>query len=801
MDHSHLLQSLNLPQREAVLHTDGPLLILAGPGSGKTRVITHRIAHLLAQGVPDYQILALTFTNKAADEMRRRLTELVPGAKVWMSTFHRFCARLLRQYAPSVGLGENFTIYDTEDSRRVLRDVVEELAVDLTHITPERLQSSISWAKNHLILPDRYEPQAGSAVGKIVARVYPAYQARLMSDSAVDFDDLLLHVVTLLSENPELRRTLDARYRYIMVDEYQDTNLAQYTIVRALSVDHPNLAVTGDPDQSIYGWRGANLNNILEFEKDFPRVNVVRLEQNYRSTQRILRVADQLIAHNRRRKAKSLFTENAEGSQVRLATYLNNRVEAESIVARIAADVQAGRRRPRDFAVFYRTNALSRNLETALRAYAIPYQMVNGLEFYQRKEIKDVLAYLHLLNNPRDRVALTRIINTPARGIGKSTIARIADHGTRRGKSMLDAAREAGLIEGLNKRAAVAVAKFVSIFDRLSLGRAGPVEKIIAAVLEDTGYRAMLRSSEDTDDQERLANVEELLTAAREFDETNPGPDQLESFLEQACLVNDTDAWEVDDDRVTLMTMHAAKGLEFPVVFVIAVEEGLLPHERSKEDGAALEEERRLLFVAITRAREELQLSLARQREFRGQSRYVIPSQFLMELPHDELEMVERVFAEQVRPQLSAEGLQRLAEMRAAGQFEPDEAILLEGFSPEEAREALERMTEPATDGIAGENDPAATSTAGAARLNLTTAAALADPAASDTRPATVSRARIDPDVFVAGMLVQHPEYGLGKITAASGIGPKRTVTVAFVAGAGEKKFLVVHSPLMPAKG
>ena len=805
MDHP-LVASLNPPQREAVLHIEGPLLILAGPGSGKTRVVTHRIAHLLAQGVPDYQILALTFTNKAADEMRRRVSELVPGAKVWMSTFHRFCARLLRQYAASVGLGENFTIYDTDDSRKVLKQTVEELGEDLTHVTPERLQAAISWAKNHLIPPDRYEPQAGSAIGAIVARVYPAYQARLLADSAVDFDDLLLHVVTLLTESPELRRSLDARYRYIMVDEYQDTNLAQYTIVRALSVDHPNLAVTGDPDQSIYGWRGANLNNILEFEKDFPKVQVVRLEQNYRSTQRILRVADQLISHNRRRKPKSLFTDNQEGSQVRLVKYLNNRVEAESIAARIASEVHAGRRRPRDYAIFYRTNALSRNLESALREYAIPYQMVNGLEFYQRKEIKDVLAYLHLLNNPRDRVALTRIINVPARGIGKSSVIRLAQYATHRGKSMLDAAREAGLIEGLTKRAAVAVARFVATIDRLALARSGSVESIIAAVLDETGYRAMLKESDDADDQERLANVEELLTAAREFDERNPASDQLENFLEQACLVNDTDAWEVDDDRVTLMTMHAAKGLEFPVVFIIAVEEGLLPHERSREDGAALEEERRLLFVAITRAREELQLSLARQREFRGASRYAVPSQFLMELPHEELEMTERLFAEQVRPQLSEEGLERLAMMQADMQGIADldavELEILNGLAPGEAMAAMQQMVAEATaSGLAANRGPNPAFREGPPP-RLTTAAALAEvDIAGGERPAVVVRPAAPPDDFLQGMLVQHPEYGLGKILAASGTGPKRTVTVAFVSGAGQKKFLVIHSPLMLARG
>ena len=354
-----------------------------------------------------------------------------------MSTFHRFCARLLREYAPLVGLPENYTIYDTSDSLQALKQASDTLDLDLTHTTPDRVHSAISWAKNNLISPEQYEPRRGSPLGQIVARVYPAYQKRLLDSGAVDFDDLLLHVANLLRENPEIRRQLDQRYRYILVDEYQDTNLAQYTIVRAMSVDHPNLAVTGDPDQSIYGWRGANLNNILDFEHDYPNVKIVRLEQNYRSTKRILRVADQLISFNTRRKAKGLFTDNAEGKPVRLVFHPSQKDEAEQIAAYIETEVRAGRRRPRDFAVFYRTNALSRSLEFALREFSIPYQMINGLEFYQRKEIKDVLAYLHLLNNPRDSVAFTRIINTPPRGIGRGTITRLQDYANPRGTSLL----------------------------------------------------------------------------------------------------------------------------------------------------------------------------------------------------------------------------------------------------------------------------------------------------------------------------------------------------------------------------
>jgi DNA helicase II / ATP-dependent DNA helicase PcrA len=745
-------------QREAVEHLEGPLLILAGPGSGKTRVITHRIANLLRHGVPARSILALTFTNKAAEEMRARVERLAPGEPVWMSTFHRFCSRLLRQYAPLVGLAENFTIYDTSDSRQVLRRTLGELHVDATLYTPERITSAISWAKNNLITAEHYQARPGHPLGNIVAKVYPAYQARLLQSSAVDFDDLLLHVATLLRENPETRGTLDERFRYILVDEYQDTNLAQYTIARALSIDAPNLAVTGDPDQSIYGWRGANLSNILDFEQDYPAVRVVKLERNYRSTKRILRVAETLIAYNQRRKQKGLYTENDEGQSVGLLTYATQRAEAESISAHIAEAIRSGRRRPRDFAIFYRVNALSRSLEFALREEGVPYQMVNGLEFYQRREIKDVLSYLHLINNPRDDNALLRVINVPPRGIGKSTIDRLAEHAARQRLSLLDAARESGLIESLAKRAAVAVAKFVSLYDRLSLVAAAPVEEILGNVLSESGYQQFLHDSEEEEDQERLANIEELLTAARQFDEKNPGDGRLEGFLEEACLVNDTDAWQVDDDRVTLMTLHASKGLEFPVVFIVALEEGLLPHERSQQSREMLEEERRLLFVGITRAREELQFSLATYREFRGQRRRTVPSQFLMELPRGEMRVVES--------------------------SSNDPAWVTEDEPPWEPE-----VQEDDGEGVI----ELPVSTGAISTTPLTTAADLHGTETAD-------KPHILPEAFHQGMVVRHPEYGLGKVVALSGSGSKRSATIAFASSAGQKRFMLAQSQLRPAK-
>jgi len=745
-----VLEELTPAQREAVEHVEGPLLILAGPGSGKTRVVTHRIAHLLQEGASAGEILALTFTNKAAEEMRSRLERLTPNQEVWVGTYHRFAARVLRQYAPLVGLQENYTIYDTNDSGRLLRRVIGRLGVELAHFTPDSIAKAVSWAKNNLITPNEYQARPGHPMGSVVQRVYPAYQADLAKSNAADFDDLLLHVATLLRENPEVRRTLDERYRFVLVDEYQDTNLAQYAIARALSIDFPNLAVTGDPDQSIYGWRGANLRNILEFERDFPDVRVVRLERNYRSTKRILRVAAQLIAHNVKRKEKDLYTQNGEGAPARLISYATQKEEAESIAARIAGEIRGGRRRAGDYAVFYRVNALSRAFEFALREYGVPYQMVHGQEFFQRKEIRDILAYLQLLNNPRDDIALLRVINVPPRGIGKTTVERLSDHAARRGLTLLEAAGECRDVDLLSKRAVGLVTKFVQLFDRLVAVADTPVEEILGHVLAASGYQKLLEKSESEEDQDRLANIEELLTVAREFDERNLGPRPLEEFLEETSLVGETDDWESAGDRVTLMTLHASKGLEFPVVYLVAAEDGLLPHERSRDRDDQLEEERRLMFVGITRAQQELQISMATYRDFRGQRKMTIPSRFLMELPRSEMEVEDLAAA-------------------APSLMEP----YYEDSAPRRRQTAA--PTGPRT----------------ATALRLTTAAELAN--GGPLAPTA-------PDEFHQGMLVRHPDLGLGRVIALSGSGQRRKATVHFTSGAGQMKFLIAQSPLRPVK-
>lgn len=742
------------------------MLILAGPGSGKTRVVTHRIANLLNLGIASRHILALTFTNKAAGEMRDRVADLVPGESVWISTFHRFCSRLLREHAPLVGLAENFTIYDTADSQRALAHALEGLQdLNLAQVTPAKLQYAISNCKNELITAEAYRPTSRSSVSVLLSDVYPAYQRQLATANAVDFDDLLLHTVELLKNNEELRKELDERYRYVMVDEYQDTNLAQYAIVRALSIDYPNLAVTGDPDQSIYAWRGANIQNILGFERDYPNVTVVRLEHNFRSTPQILAVADELIQFNEQRKPKSLIPVRAPQQEVKLLAFPSQLDESHHIAAEITSLVDAGTRRYSDFAIFYRINALSRYLEHTLREHEIPYQILNGVEFYQRKEVKDVMGYLQLINNPKNDVAFLRIINTPARGLGRVTIAKVADYARQNQLSLFDAAREC--VDSLSKRASASLQAFVRMMERFSSLVLSPVEEILGHVLNESGYENFIRESDERADEDRAANIRELLSAARQFDMLHQGDDYLEAFLEQTSLVADTDAWEDAANKVTLMTLHGSKGLEFPAVYIVALEQGKLPHERSREHPDQLEEERRLLFVGLTRAQDMLTLSYAKYRDYRGQLSPTVPSQFLMELPRHEMHVVS-------------------PDTAVASDY-PADWDDLDGddldFDPSNFDD--EERSEETAEVEVGPTPPPA----------LQTAASMAgDVAETPTEPT-----RQDPNIFVQSMRVKHPEYGLGKIVALAGSGDDRTATVNFVT-AGERKFILSRSALQPIR-
>lgn len=755
-----LFDSLNPAQRDAVSHLKGPMLILAGPGSGKTRVITHRIAHLIESGVASYRILAMTFTNKAAEEMKTRLNKLSPGHDCWLGTFHKFCARLLRFRAPLIGLSENFTIYDMSDSRKLIKQAIEIAEVDVRHYSPDKIAEQISTVKSSGSTAEAFQPLPGHALQAIVAKVYPRYQQLLQMANGVDFDDLLLHTVDLLRQNPELRSELDERYQFMLVDEYQDTNTVQYQLIRLLNHDYRNLVVTGDPDQSIYGWRGANIQNILGFESDYPQVKIVRLEQNYRSTKAILRVADQLISNNEMRKQKTLHTENDEGAPVTSVAYKNPQEEANDIAETIAVAVRSGKNKASDFAIFYRTNWLSRSLENSLRVNGIPYQVVNGHEFFQRREVKDVVAYLHLINNPRDNVALERIINVPPRKIGKVTLSRVREYALQNGLSTLEAARRSGLIESIGKAAATKIAKFVTLYDRISEVKTDDVSSLLKVVLAETGYRDWLTDDGSEEGHERAKNVDELLLATQEFDTQHPEDGGLEAFLEQAALTSDTDAWESESEFVTLMTMHAAKGLEFPHVFIVGMEDGILPHERSSNSNQELEEERRLLFVGITRAQEKLQLSRCLSRFRRGSFWPVIASRFLMELPREEMHIFEP----------------------GGGMWDTD------GFSDsdpwdfpdsnsgefEEAAIQIERT------------DPAPKSDAQPTFPRLMTGAQLAQEQEIEAQN------RLHPDVFELGMEVNHESYGTGEIVALSGHGKKKTATVHFD-GFGQKRFRLVH--------
>ena len=781
---SPLLDGLNPSQIAAATHIDGPLLMLAGPGSGKTRVVTHRIAHMIESGIEPRQIVALTFTNKAAGEMRSRLERIVGPNEVWLGTFHSFCVRLLRRYARLVGLSENFSIYDTDDAKAALLMAVGHADFELSHTTPGKLASRISYFKNRLVTPDMLHSEAFSSIDHAVAQVYPHYQQVLLRNSAVDFDDILMHVATLLRSHAELRQSLDSRFRYIMVDEYQDTNLAQYVIVRHLSVDHPNLAATGDPDQSIYGWRGANLDNVTYLERDFPNLQVLRLEENYRSTPEILSVADCLIQHNTYRKEKVLLPLRSTGRPVRLHVYPTARAEAEHIADQIAAMVNEGDYQFSDFGVLYRTNANSRLIEQALARRQIPFQLIGGFRFYARKEIKDLVAYLLLLNNPEDDVALQRTINTPPRGIGKQTVDKLSSLARSQGTSMLEAARYAVEHRTLSKRAVSAIADFLKIYDQLGSLIHGPLVDLLQTTIELTHFREHIHKQKRGDESEgdSLTNLDELLAEARELD-LSVVADQsaLETFLEISALQADTDRLNTSQNHVTLMTLHAAKGLEFRCVFLIAVEENILPHVRSKDDPLSLEEERRLLFVGITRAEDHLQLSYAKSRGFSGQGSGV-PSSFLIELPRSELEITDH--CERFDDYADADG--GFDDFHdAGGEVDWDEASQVDGSLDDGADyvdfdDTCQLPPEEMAARAGRKRPPSALS-------KLRSAADFIDPDAS----------REDPwSEFREGRIVLHPKYGQGEIVASSGHGPKRSITILFFEDKSRHSFRVSHVPL-----
>ncbi len=633
----NVLAGLTPPQREAVMHRDGPLLVLAGPGSGKTRVITCRAAYLAATATEARHILAITFTNKAAEEMAQRIAALGVGPEMTVCTFHSLCARLLRRFGSRAGIPASFTIFDQSDRIAAIKDAIQRADLIEENFAPGRVEARISRWKNAMLGPDEAEREADGFTGRTIARIYRAYEKLLAEQNALDFDDLLLRMAHLLGDDPELRDRLEDQYRYVLVDEYQDTNHAQYLIARGLALKHHNLCATGDPDQSIYGWRGANLGNIMEFEEDFPETKVVRLEQNYRSTKSILAAADGVIARNRDRRKKSLWTENVAGEPVRIVECDDGGAEAVRIAEQIR-QLAAGGRPFSDIAIFYRVNALTRMLEEALRRATIPYRIIRGVEFYGRKEVKDVLAYLRVLINPNDEVSLLRIINTPARGIGKATVDRLREHARATATPVIQCVREPAGIGDLSRHAVTKLQQFAKMIELLAPVVNGSAEEAIRHVLLHSGYEASL-CEEAKANPEPLENVNELITAAADYDREHPDGSLVE-WLHQVSLVSDQDAYDPAAGAVTLMTLHAAKGLEFPVVFIAGCEEGLLPHHQHSDARGELEEERRLFFVGMTRAKERLTLTYARYREYRGRSERAAVSRFVNEIPAEHTEMI-----------------------------------------------------------------------------------------------------------------------------------------------------------------
>lgn len=635
-----LLTGLNEQQQEAVKATEGPLLIMAGAGSGKTRVLTHRIAYLMVEKrVNPYNILAITFTNKAAREMKDRISALLGGAaeEVWISTFHSACVRILRRDIDRIGYNRNFTILDTTDQQSVIKGILKEKNLDPKKFDPRGILATISSAKNELIDPETFSKRQGGYMEQIVAEVYTEYQKRLKKNQALDFDDLIMITIQLFQRVPEVLEFYQRKFQYIHIDEYQDTNRAQYMLVKLLASRFQNLCVVGDSDQSVYGWRGADIANILSFEKDYPQSRAIFLEQNYRSTKRILHAANEVIKNNFNRKPKNLWTENADGCNISYFRGDTQQTEAQFVAGKIKEMTASGKRKCSDIAVLYRTNAQSRVIEEILMKSNIDYTIVGGIKFYDRKEIKDLLAYLRLIANPADDISLQRIINVPKRGLGSTSLDKISRYAQENDLTMYEALAEADFI-GLIGKAAKTALEFRRLIETYTQQQEYlSVSELVEEVLERTGYRDMLLAEKTIESQSRLENIEEFLSVTKSF-EDNSEDKSLVAFLTDLALIADIDEVGKEEkvqDAVVLMTLHAAKGLEFPVVFLMGMEEGVFPHSRSLMDENEMEEERRLAYVGITRAEEELYLTNAQMRTLYGRTSMNPVSRFIGEIPAD----------------------------------------------------------------------------------------------------------------------------------------------------------------------
>jgi DNA helicase-2/ATP-dependent DNA helicase PcrA len=634
---THLLDSLNPVQQEAVLHTDGPLLILAGAGSGKTRVLTHRVAHLLEIGVPGSRLLAVTFTNKAAKEMKDRIRHLV-GARAfdsWIGTFHATCARILRHDGAAIGLDPNFVVFDDGDQLALAKECLTELDISTEEYKPRAILSAISRAKEQLLDPDAYRRTNAGAFEEVVGRVYRVYQQKLATNRALDFDDLIAESVRLLRESTEARDYYQEKFQYVLVDEYQDINFAQYELIREIVKKNKNICCVGDDDQSVYSWRGADVRFILAFENDYPDTKVIKLEQNYRSTQTILDAAYQVVRRNVGRTDKKLWTEQASGEPINIYEAVSEQDEADYVATMIDRAVKETGRSYDEFAILYRTNAQSRIFEEMLLRRRIPYKLIGGPRFYERREVKDLLAYLRLILNPFDAVSLRRVINSPPRGIGQVSMQRLEEFAASRQLSLFEVLEQVDEVPSLTPRVRAAAQQFVAIIRLMrQYQNSLNVTAISQEVIDRTGYIQELRNEKTIEAQARIENLEEFATVTKEFDQSAEQP-TLSSFLEHVALMSDVDTFEEGAEAVTMMTLHAAKGLEFPAVFLVGLEEGIFPHSRSLHDRQALEEERRLCYVGITRAKRELTITYASRRTLWGSVQLNQPSRFLTEIPEE----------------------------------------------------------------------------------------------------------------------------------------------------------------------
>ena len=789
-----ILEGLNDNQRDAVTAIDGPLLIIAGPGSGKTRVITHRIAYLVrVVGITPYRIAAVTFTNKAAREMRQRLVPLLGQAseQLTANTFHSFCATVLRREGEHIGLDRDFVIYDDADQMALVKRALTELELDPKRFPPRSILSGISSAKSELLGTEGLAHRSGSYWDEIVVRAYERYEDLLRQSSAVDFDDLLLKTYQLFERVPDVAQKYQERYVHFMIDEFQDTNVAQYAIARQLARHHLNICVVGDPDQSIYTWRNADIRNILSFQDDYPKAKLIALEENYRSTQTILGAARSLIASNTQRVEKDLWTRNGEGVPIVIAEGYNEEEEAQFVIREIQSltnnqESVVGRKKSGpslgDIAVMYRVNAQSRALEEACLRYGVPYQVVGGMKFYQRQEVKDIIAYLRLIANPDDDVSLARVINLPTRGIGQRTLDHLARTARDAGTSQFAAIRslsdgsaldgDAG-ISPFTARAKTALIGFGNLIDGIAAEREElDLLDIIDAVLERSGYQRWLESQERG--EERMENIQEFRASAREFLHLGR-TESLTAFLESVSLVSDVDSMEDRADAITLITLHQAKGLEFPVVFMVGMEEGLLPHSRSVDDPTQLEEERRLCYVGVTRARERLYLLRAFRRGFRGGSEPGAPSRFLLDIP-------QKLLAAPAQPKRpSATGRRS-----AAGRAEPGESA--RSTATESRREGIRRTRLPTP--ARSDNRERSFGTMRSVRSSRA-------PNVPGQRPARAggSRAAASPHI-ATGDKVMHKVFGEGIVMECKPSGGDFEITVAFKDGAGVKRLLLGMAPL-----